>query len=220
MPDNPEFTAADVEAYARRCVSLAQMDIHDRDMSGSEYHDLANMLRMLATRLRAEHALKPAPDAGTGPPSCDENCTRCSGEWCNSHFGSPCGCDVVQRHAVDAGTGEARPDNDEAVRPFKPQPHAPVPDLAELLTDEWWVEVAWAAGTEVTRHAEYEHIKTTVMSTVSDWLVSREEASRRRMEELTGQLAQWKERAGERQIALDAAEAALAQLRREAPRGE
>ena len=30
--------------------------------------------------------------------SCEEDCTRCSGEYCEKHFNEPCDCDVVDRH--------------------------------------------------------------------------------------------------------------------------
>lgn len=36
-------------------------------------------------------------------PTCDEDCTRCSGEYCEQHGVSPCECDVIDRHQKAQG---------------------------------------------------------------------------------------------------------------------
>ena len=33
---------------------------------------------------------------------CTEDCTRCSGEFCERHGTNPCDCDVIDRHTVEA----------------------------------------------------------------------------------------------------------------------
>ena len=35
-----------------------------------------------------------------GCTCCDENCTRCTGEYCDQHYLDPCECDVVERHTM------------------------------------------------------------------------------------------------------------------------
>lgn len=36
-------------------------------------------------------------------PCCSENCTRCSGEYCDTHGVAPCECDVEARHTDSNG---------------------------------------------------------------------------------------------------------------------
>ena len=46
------------------------------------------------------------------PQTGEYDCTRCSGEYCETHTDRPCDCDVVQRHDLgkidlDKGTSDA-----------------------------------------------------------------------------------------------------------------
>jgi len=49
------------------------------------------------------------------PDTCDENCTRCSGEYCEQHSTDPCDCDVDARHA------EPRRASGRAAQVFSPE---------------------------------------------------------------------------------------------------
>lgn len=43
---------------------------------------------------------------------CDEDCPRCSGEYCNRHGNEPCDCDVVDRHTAPPNIAPAVPHGD------------------------------------------------------------------------------------------------------------
>lgn len=263
MPDNPEFTAAQIEPLIYR---LGLDEEIDRGGSPDKWLSAA-MLRALATRLRAEEKrdgltclhcgkvrigaamngacpcsfTQPAPDAGTGPLKIPDVIAP-------GTFMERGGYRQVK--PADAGTGEA-PTMAETVAELDLQADAfmagvsygqahpatpsPVPDLAELLTDDFFsgCENAWAFahslsieagnGHDTANRAGKDARRAHAVNRLTPWLVSREAASRRRIEELTERAEQAEMMASAYNKAqanfctrLDSAEAALAQLRREA----
>lgn len=53
--------------------------------------------------------LLPRIQATPTEPPCDEGCSRCSGEYCDTHHTAPCECDTADRHVIAATPTEPTP---------------------------------------------------------------------------------------------------------------